>query len=175
VGDLVCIEYIRPGKEVTYYEEEYVAQDECCLQTYKTLPEDIVERLSRALLSQGLIQAEQHAVTITKLYFFHEPFNVLEFRDEAGNLLGHYSDIGEPVLNLGHGQFQMTDLYLDIWLFPNGRLLELDWGEFQEAIQKQVITTDQAELARTTMQRLVAEVAQGIYPHKYLDHFDSAS
>ncbi len=166
------MEYIRPGKEVTYYEEDYVAHDDICLRTYKTLPEDIVKHLSAALQKQGLIQRDQRAVTITKIYFFHEPFNVLEFRDGDGNLLGHYSDIGEPTLQLGNGQFQMTDLYLDIWLFPDGRLLELDWDEFEEAIQKNVITSTQAELARATMQRLVSEVAQGIYPSKYLNHFE---
>lgn len=171
-GDLIQIEYIRPGKEVTYYDEDCVAQDEICLQTYKMLPEDIVERLSAALQKQGLIQPHQRAVTITKLYFFHEPFDVLEFRDSNGNLLGHYSDIGEPLLQSGSGQFQMTDLFLDLWLFPDRRLLELDWDEFEEAVQKNVITAAQAELARNTMQRLVNEVAQGIYPDNYLKHFE---
>jgi predicted RNA-binding protein associated with RNAse of E/G family len=61
----------------------------------------------------------------------------------------------------------MTDLYLDIWLYPDGRLLELDWDEFEEAIQKQVISSAQAALARSAMQRLVEEVEQGIYPAKY--------
>lgn len=172
-GDLVRIEYIRPGKETTYYEEDFVAQDEICLRTYKTLPPDIVEHLSRALQEQNLITAQQRAVIITKTYFFAEPFNLLEFRDADGLLLGHYSDIGEPVVQLGPNEFQMTDLYLDIWLYPDGRLIELDWDEFEEAMQKKVITSTQVDLARTTMERLVGEAAQGIYPAKYLNHFDT--
>ena len=167
-GDPVHIEYIRPGKETTYYEEGFVSQDEICLRTYKTLPSDIIEHLSSSLQKQNLIAAHQNAVTIAKTYFFTEPFNLLEFRDQNGDLLGHYSDIGEPVLKLGPGQFQMTDLYLDIWLYPDRRLLELDWGEFEEALHKQVITTTQADLARAAMQRLVSEVSQGIYPNRYL-------
>jgi predicted RNA-binding protein associated with RNAse of E/G family len=83
-------------------------------------------------------------------------------------LLGYYSDIGEPTLKTGPGQFQMTDLYLDIWLYPDGRLVELDWDEFKEALYKQVITTAQADLARATMERLVSEGLQGIYPNRYL-------
>ena len=62
----------------------------------------------------------------------------------------------------------MTDLYLDIWLFPDGRLLELDWDEFEEAIEHQVITPVQADLAREAMKRLVDEVKEGIYPNRYL-------
>ena len=167
-GDLIRIEYIRPGKETTYYEEDFVSQDKTCLRTRKTLPPDAVERLSQALRKQQLISAEQRAVNITKTYFFTEPFNLLEFCDRDGNILGYYSDIGEPVIRLTHDTFQMTDLYLDIWLFPDGRLLELDWDEFEEAIQKQVISPMQSDLARNAMQRLVAEVEQGIYPNRYL-------
>ena len=167
-GDPFRIEYIRPGKETTYYEEDLVAQDEIAVRTCKTLPEDIVENLSRALQKQNLIDSDQRVATITKTYFFAEPFDLLEFRNAEGLLLGYYSDIGEPLIQLGEGIFQMTDLYLDIWLFPDGRLLELDWDEFEDAIQRQVITPAQTELARTAMQRLVKEAAQGIYPDKYL-------
>ena len=171
-GDLVRMEYIRPGKETTYYEEDFVAQDKICMRTYKTLPDNIVEHLSRALQSQNLIKSHQRAAAISKTYFFTEPFNLLEFRDHDGTLLGHYSDIGEPVLQLSPNTYQMTDLYLDIWLHPDGRLLELDWDEFEAALQEQIITPTQAELARATMQRLVREAQQGIYPVKYLNHFD---
>ena len=37
-GDLVRIEYIRPGKDVTYYEEDFFALDETCLRTHKNSP-----------------------------------------------------------------------------------------------------------------------------------------
>jgi len=172
VGESVRIEYIRPGKEITQYEEDFVSQDDICLRTYKSLPDDIVEHLSRALHTQGLIAADQRAAIITKTYFFAEPFDLLEFRERDRTLIGYYSDIGEPVLKLGPGRFQMTDLFLDTWLHPNGQLIELDWDEFEEALEKKVITPAQAELARQTMQRLIRETAEGIYPSKYLDHFD---
>jgi len=166
-GDLVRIEYIRPGKEVTYYEEDFLAQDETCVRTFKTLPEDISIRLSDSLIKQKLIQAGQRVGTIAKVYFFTEPFNLLEFRELNGTLLGHYSDIGEPAIHISDSEIQMTDLYLDIWLYPDGRLLELDWDEFDEAIEKQVISPSQANLAREAMKRLIDEVKNGVYPVKY--------
>ena len=173
-GDLVRIEYVRPGKDTTYYEEDFVAQDEIGIRTTKTLPENISESLSRALRKQGLIEPHQRVGIITKTYFFKEPFNLLQFCDHDGTLLGHYSDIGEPVIQLTPDTFQMTDLFLDTWLFPDGRLLELDWEEFAEAIQKQVVSPAQADLARAAMKRLVSEIADGIYPAKYLKHFDAS-
>lgn len=111
-GDIVRIEYIRPGKDVTYYEEDFFAQDENCLQTFKTLSVDISARLSNALLEQNLIQPDQHVgTTIEKLYFFNEPFNLLILREMDETLLGHYSDIGEPATQLSPTDFQMTDLF----------------------------------------------------------------
>ena len=171
-GDPIRVEYFRPGKEVTYYEESFLAQDETCIWTFKPLPEDISARLSNALVTQELIQPNQRVGTISKLYFFAKPFNLLEFRELDGNLLGHYSDIGEPATRISKNEIRMTDLFLDIWLYPDGRLLELDWDEFEEAIQKQVITSAQAKLAQETMQRLVDEVARGVYPSKYMNHFN---
>ena len=168
-GDLFRIEYIRPGKEVTYYEEDLFSQDETCVRTFKTLPEDIAIKLSDSLLQQGLIQPHQRVGTIAKVYFFTEPFNLLEFRELDGTLLGHYSDIGEPATRISENQIQMTDLFLDIWLLPNGSLLEMDWDEFEEAIEKQVITSAQAELARDAMKRLVDEAGRGVYPSKYVN------
>jgi hypothetical protein len=171
-GDRVRIEYIRSGKDVTYYEEEFFAQDETCLRTFKTLPEDISINLSNALLTQNLIEPGQRVGTISKLYFFNEPFNLLEFRTADGELLGHYSDIGEPTIQLSPAEFQMTDLFLDLWLLPDGRPLELDWDEFKEAVEKKVITAAQADLARETMRRLVQETERGIYPERYTNHFN---
>lgn len=172
-GDLVRIEYIRPGKETTYYEEDFYAQDETCLRTFKTLPEDISARLSESLVAQRLIQPGQQVGTISKVYFFNEPFNLLEFRAVDGTLLGHYSDIGEPAIRISPNEIQMTDLFLDLWFFPDGRLLELDWDEFEEAIENKVITAAQADLARETMQRLIEETNKGIYPSKYTTHIEA--
>jgi predicted RNA-binding protein associated with RNAse of E/G family len=167
-GDAVRMEYIRPGKEITYYEEDFISQDAVCLRTYKTLPKDISERLSYALQEQGLIASHEQVLTIKKTYFFTEAFNILEFRDADDVLLGYYSDIGEPTIQLGPTEFQMTDLFLDIWLHPDRRVIELDWDEFEEAIHNQVITIAQANLARDTMKQLLTEVVQGLYPEKYL-------
>ena len=166
-GDAVRIEYIRPGKYMHVYEEDFLSLDESCLRTHKTLPEDIAISLSNALVSQGLVAAGERVGIIDKTYFFREPFNLLEFRRTDGSLLGYYSDIGEPVVQLSEGEFQMTDLFLDVWLFPDGRLLELDWDEFEEAVRGRVITPAQAELARETMRRIVDETAKGIDPFRY--------
>ena len=170
-GDLVHVKYIRPGKDVVILNEEYYDHDETCIRTIRIPPEDAFKRLSEALVRQHMIQSGQSVGTISEVYFFNEPFNVLEFRELGGTLLGYYSDIAEPSIQVSENEIQLTDLFLDIWLFPDGRLLELDWDEFEEAVQKQVITPAQAGLAQAAMKRLVNEAAKGIYPSQYAKHF----
>ena len=164
----ISVYYQRPGKGLTIYEEDYIHEDAACLRTCTSLPDEVSEHLSAVLYQQGLIRVEQRVHTIKKVYFFAEPFNVLEFRDPLGNLLGYYSDIGEPAKKLRPGEYEMTDLYLDIWLSPDGTLLELDWDEFEEAIQKNILNSEQACLARAAIQRLKEETALKIYPDKYI-------
>ncbi len=170
---MVRIEYIRPGKYMHVYEEDFISLDESCLRTHKVLPEDVSVALGNALFSQGLVAAGERVGIIDKTYLFEEPFNLLEFRRADGSLLGYYSDIGEPVVQISEDEFQMTDLFLDVWLFPDGRLLELDWDEFEEAVEQKVITPAQADLAREAMLRIVDETAKGIYPFRYVVSADT--
>ena len=115
-----------------------------------------------------MIKPSQSIGSIAKVYFFTESFNLLEFRTPSGDLLGYYSDIGEPAIRISDNEIQMVDLYLDIWIYPNGKLLELDWDEFEDAIEKQMITPSQADLARKTMRRLIEEAEKGTYPSRYI-------
>ena len=148
--------------------EDLVSIESGSLKTFKSLPPEIVSSLSFAqpdyrridrLPSTGLYHC--------KNIFFHEHFNLLEFRDGNGNLLGHYSDIGTPLAKAQDG-YVMTDWFLDIWLSPDGRLIELDLDEFEEAITQNLHATHEVNQARATFARLVEEVKSGIYPRAYL-------
>jgi hypothetical protein len=163
----VSIEYIRPGKETSYYEEDLIFENADYIKTRKHLPADISDRLSENLRKNGFIKNEQRCEYVTKIYFFNEYFNLLQFQDEAQETLGYYSDIGTP-LSKTIGGFQMTDWFLDIWLSPDGTLFELDMDEFEEALSKELMNPTEAEIARNTFARLIEDVRQGIYPQAYL-------
>ena len=163
----IRIEYIRPGKGTTFYIEDLLFADSLCLKTFKTLPPEIISALAQGMVAAGMIAPYEKTVMVAKTYFFKEHFNVLEFLDEDRNVLGYYSDIGTPLTQTEEG-YRMTDWFLDIWLKPDGSLMELDIDEFEEAISMNLLSSPEVVQARSTFARLIAEAKTGIYPHAYL-------
>jgi predicted RNA-binding protein associated with RNAse of E/G family len=115
----------------------------------------------------GLLPKRQTIGSIRKHYFYHEHFDVLAFLDTEGQLAGYYSDITTHLQKVADG-YAITDLFLDIWLTPEGRLHELDVDEFAEAIAKDLVPPGLQSIAWNTMERLRLEVQAGVYPQKYL-------
>jgi hypothetical protein len=79
-----------------------------------------------------------------------------------GRHTGYYLDVLEPVRWQGAdlATFEpLTDLFLDLWISPDGRWQILDEPEFQEAEERGWITAQQATHARGTLAQLV-ELAQ---------------
>lgn len=79
-----------------------------------------------------------------------------------GRHTGYYVDVLEPVRWQGDDLATiepLTDLFLDLWVAPDGRWQILDEPEFQEAEERGWITQQQAAHARRTLEQLV-ELAQ---------------
>ncbi len=163
----VTIEYIRPGKDVNQYVEDVIFEDDRCIKTFKEFPDDTAKRLTLSLQSNGFITKQQTTTCISKVYFFAEHFNVLQFQDQNRQTIGYYSDVGTPLIKTATG-YQMTDWFLDIWLTPEGKLFELDLDEFEVAMANQLLTAQEGQIARDTFARLIDEVKRGIYPNAYL-------
>lgn len=163
----ITVEYIRPGKETSYHEEDVLVETDEYLKTFQRLPDEIAQRLTRSLHKNHFIPPDKHCACLTKVYFFDEYFNLLLFQDEHEGLLGYYSDIATPLTKTSDG-YQMTDWFLDIWLAPDGTLVELDEDEFEDALARNLLNASEAEIARRTFRRLIDEVRSGIYPGAYL-------
>jgi predicted RNA-binding protein associated with RNAse of E/G family len=165
--DTITVEYIRPGKETSYYEEDLLVENDEFVKTFKRLPEKIAVDLTHGLRKNRFIAQDETCGCVTKIYFFREHFDLLLFQDEQERVLGYYSDICTPLIKTPNG-YQMTDWFLDIWLSPDGTLFELDEDEFQDALSRDLLSESEAGIARETFARLIREVKEGIYPAAYL-------
>ena len=78
---------------------------------------------------------------------------------------GYYCDIITP-MNRAEDHFEITDLFLDLWVTPDRSYQIQDNDEFEEAIANNWIQPDLADKARRALQDLIAEVESGVFPPK---------
>ncbi|MYG00568.1 DUF402 domain-containing protein, partial [Candidatus Poribacteria bacterium] len=83
---------------------------------------------------------------------------------------GYYCDIIKPVIR-NSDTFEIVDLFLDLWISPNGSYEIQDEDEFETAIQEGFISTDLAKKARNALTNLIDEVSSGIFPPEFVNEF----
>jgi predicted RNA-binding protein associated with RNAse of E/G family len=77
--------------------------------------------------------------SVVKFLFYKEWFSVMQLVGIDGDHLGYYVDVDTPIQK-DHGEYFLTDLLLDLWIFPNGRYIELDRSEFENSLKSRLIT-----------------------------------
>jgi len=83
--------------------------------------------------------------------------------DPEKNFKGYYCDIATPIRRVPNG-YEMTDLFLDLWVFPNGKYLILDQDEFDKAVKKGWLTGHQIARAKAELQGLISMVKFKQFP-----------
>jgi len=94
-------------------------------------------------------------------------YDIGKFYDRKGNWIGYYCDIIKPVRKLLSAPSRtsvITDLFLDLWITPDGRTFILDEDELEEAVKKHYVSPPLAHLARTHMRYLTRSVQRRRFP-----------
>ncbi len=96
--------------------------------------------------------------------FKDQPYDIGRFYRPDGSWTGYYVDVLEPVRWQG-AEAQtlepLVDLFLDVWIAPDGSYEVLDEDEFEEALRLGHITDAQAEHARRVLHDIVHRVQRG--------------
>jgi predicted RNA-binding protein associated with RNAse of E/G family len=163
----VTIHLARLGKPERSYSEGFVEDNGICLKTFSIVPEDIGRKLSEKFQRQGWILPGRVIHAVAKYHFYNEFFNIVEYQDSRQEILGYYCDIVTRLQRKGNEYF-LTDLILDVWINPDGQVIELDRDEFEAAISTGLMPPHVEERALAAVGRLKSEVAAGIFPAHYL-------
>ncbi len=165
---LVKIYFSRIGKTERVFTEGLVKDDGVSVHTCSIVPEEFRSGISSTWQKLGLIPPDAVIASVRKYHFYQEYFDILELHNEGDTLIGYYCDIATPLEKKGE-HYYLTDLLLDIWIKPDRSIQELDWDEFDQAVKTGLLPPDLEQKARQTLQRIKAEVAQGIFPERYLN------
>ena len=106
--------------------------------------------------------------------FKDRPFDVGRIYRPDGTWTGYYVDVLEPVRWRGADPSTLdpiVDLFLDLWIAPDGGYLVLDEDEFAAAVRLGHLTAAQAAHARAVLDALVAATARGDFPPEVVRTF----
>jgi uncharacterized protein len=123
----------------------------------------IVERPQRVL---GRVIADSGFLAIWFLYR-NRWYDVGKFYDRQRNLVGYYCDIIKPLnklLRTPGKTSRVTDLFLDLWITPEGEYVVLDQDEFEAALDHGYLSKNVADQARKQMGSLIQKVRAGRFP-----------
>ncbi|MGE5423361.1 MAG: DUF402 domain-containing protein [Ignavibacteriales bacterium] len=96
--------------------------------------------------------------------FLDEGFKISRYYDHNGIFLYWYCDIVEVQYDEKVDSYTLIDLLLDVQIMADATLKVLDAGELAEALESDLITTEQACRALRTMDHLLDLVNNGEFP-----------
>ncbi|MEM2905571.1 MAG: DUF402 domain-containing protein, partial [Candidatus Bathyarchaeia archaeon] len=87
--------------------------------------------------------------------------------DRERRFKGFYCDIMTPARRLPEG-YEITDLFLDLWVFPDARYAVLDREEFTEALNNGWLPKNLAQRAEKELLSLIEAVEERSFPQPIL-------
>ncbi len=161
----VVIEYLRPPGPPALIESELLREDQNLAVFRHPL------RPSTPICIGGEIVLDDGFTGVWFLYG-GETYDVGRIHDREGRLTGYYCDMILPMRRIGSDRYAITDLFLDLWVSPNGQCTVLDRDEFEEAVRRGRVTDEQASLAERTLTRLLRLVEAGSFPPRLVTRTD---
>ncbi len=77
--------------------------------------------------------------------------------------VGTYVDVTMPLLRREQG-YETLDLYLSLWIMPDGRVTVLDEQEFERAVSDGTLAPGEVRWAEYHLRELTAKIARGTFP-----------
>jgi predicted RNA-binding protein associated with RNAse of E/G family len=170
IGELTFTFVRPPDRRASFRAHLLRATPELIVVAHRATP-------SRPLEDRGQIVLDAGYLAVWFL-FNGRPYDVGRFYRPDGTWTGYYVDVLEPVRWEGADPTTLApivDLFLDLWIAPDGRCVVLDEDEFDAAIGAGRITGERAAFARGTLRALVEAAARGAFPPEPVKTFRISS
>lgn len=96
--------------------------------------------------------------------FLRDGFKISRFYDDSGRFLYWYFDIIDVEYDINHDAYTLVDLLVDVKLMPDGMVKVLDTDELAEALQRGLVTVDQACSALRKLNCILQTIYSGDFP-----------
>ena len=155
---LVHIHYLRPPDREQIFTQYLISDEEGVKVTYaRDLRFDPPIRIAGAVV----LETGSEVIWFTFPGAWHD---IGIFHRPDGSVTGTYANILTPCVFEEGGIWRTTDLFLDLWIGPEGHVVTLDEDELQYAEAKAWVDPDTARRAREEVNTLSAQAALGDWP-----------
>jgi Protein of unknown function (DUF402) len=157
----LIINFSRPGKGITRYIEGLVDENRVRIKTRNHIaPEFSRKWCEEVWWHNDCVLPGILIDSVMKYLFFNQWFSIMQLIGIKNDLLGYYVDVHTPIRKIDE-EYYLTDLFLDLWIAPDGKCRELDRDEFEQGYQEGLITTYQYKKACQIFTKLKREVTTG--------------
>ena len=148
--------YTRLPDRVSHFQQDLLYEDdEVIVTTQRVKPSQPLARDGVTMLGSNF----------TAVWFIlaNRWYDIGKIYNLEGQFTGYYCDIILPMRRT-ETHIEVTDLFLDVWVYENGSYQILDEDEFEFAIHNNWISTDLANQAKIALQSLISDIESGAFP-----------
>jgi uncharacterized protein len=164
-------EYVRPGQETQIFNSTLLHADHnSIILTHTVNPSRPIRHFGETVGDTGY-----EAVWFL---FKGKPYDVARFYRPDCTFTGYFVDVLEPVEWEGSdaGTLQpLVDLFLDLWIAPDGRFQLMDEDELEDAVHRGFIGRAKAKVARTVANELAEATQAGTFPPAFVTVYEVLS
>ena len=157
--ETVTLTYKRPPDRVNHFQQELLY-----------LNDDVIVTSQRVKPSSPIVQKGETVLAddFAAIWFVFTGlwYDVGKVYNLENRWTGYYCDIMKPVkrsidVNGKLARFEITDLFLDLWINPDGTYQIQDEDEFADAVQQGAIDAELERRSLEVLKTLIAEVESG--------------
>jgi predicted RNA-binding protein associated with RNAse of E/G family len=158
---------VRPPNRTFRFEATLLrAGDDCIILEHEARPSKPLNVGGEEVMASGY--------RVVWFLFNGKPYDIGRFYRPDGTWTGYYVDILEPVRWQDADPDTLepiVDLFLDLWITPDGEGLILDEDELEEAVRQKAIPPERAGRAREVAERLLEATLRGDFPPEIVRKF----
>lgn len=145
--------------------------------------EDVIITTQRVKPSSPIIQNDKTVLgnnfAVVWFVFTNLWYGVAKVYNLENAWTGYYCDIMKPVkrdmaVARKPNYFEITDLFLDLWINPDGTYEIQDEDEFADAVQEGIINTELEAETLSALKSLITEVESGHLEYRLQEVMDRA-
>ena len=164
--ETITLTYKRLPDRVNYFQQQLLYEDEKVIVTSQCIkPSSPIVLKGETVLGDNFT-----AIWFVFTGLWYDIGKIYNLNNEW---TGYYCDIMKPVKR-SSDQFEIVDLFLDLWVSPDGSYAIQDEDEFENALEEGIIDNELAEKARNALNDLIDEVKAGRFPPEFVQQFSTS-